>query len=156
MPRGSDMEVQMEEEMTHSENVGCDINSKDRFGFTPLHYAATSGYIDGVDMLLRLGADVTVMGGMSGKVSAKEIASQRGHLDIVDLLARWERKVDDPVNRKFKEWLSNLDCEAYCQMFIDTGYDMKYIKAKGLTDEDLDCVGVPTTKVRRARCEAMS
>ena len=27
---GSDMEVQMEAEMTHSENVGCDINSKDR------------------------------------------------------------------------------------------------------------------------------
>ena len=157
-----------------------------RFGFTPLHYAATSGYIDGVDTLLRLGADVTAMAGMSGKVTAKEvrsgeerktrvgarseatklckypadtvltpsiqprssqIASQRGHLDIVDLLARWERKVDDPVNKKFKEWLSHLDCEAYAQKFIDCGYDMNFIKASGLNDEDLDCVGVPTTKL---------
>jgi len=146
---GSDMEVQMEAEMlmTKTENIGCDINSLDNFSFTPLHYAACSGYIDGVDKLLRLGADVMKAGGRSGNVKARDVAEQRGHLDIVDLLSRWERKKADPINDAFRNWLASLDAEMYAQPFIDAGYDMEYIRAKGLTDEDLDCVGVSKSKL---------
>ena len=147
---GSDMEVQMEAELTminRGENIGCDVNSRDNFGFAPIHYAACSGYVDGVDALLRLGADVMSKGGKTGKVTARGIAEQRGHQDIADLLSRWERKLEDPINAKFREWLAALDCEMHCQAFIDAGYDLQFIKKNGITDDDLDCVGVPQTKL---------
>lgn len=135
----------------HTKNIGCDVNAKDRFGFTPLHYAATSGYIDGVEALLQLGADVFAKGGESGQLMPVDIAKARGHLDIADLLGKWGRKAEDPVNMKFKEWLSELDCEGYAQKFIDAGYDLKFINENGLTDTDLDCVGIPTSKMGSRR-----
>jgi uncharacterized membrane protein YgcG len=134
---------------THNETgVGCDVNARDRFGFTPLHYAAFSGFLDAVDTLLRLGAQVSVKAGsQSGALTPSEIAKRRGHLDVVDLLQRWERKDEDPETVKFREWLTALDCEAYSQAFSDAGYDMKFIMEQGLTDQDLDCVNVPRTKL---------
>lgn len=61
-------------------NVGCDVNERDRFGFAPLHYAACSGYTDGVEALLRLGADGMAKGGASGKLMPADVAKLRGHL----------------------------------------------------------------------------
>ena len=31
--------------------------------------------------------------------------------------------------------------------FIDAGYDLPFIVKHGLTDEDLNCVGIPTNKM---------
>ena len=48
---------------------------------------------------------------------------------------------------QFREWLTELDGESYVQGFIDAGYDLKFILESGLTEEDLDCVGVPRSKL---------
>jgi len=82
--------------------IGCNVNAADRYNFTPLHYAACSGFIDGVDALLRFGADVLIKGGETNSVTPKDVAQARGNLDVVDLLGMWERKANDPVNVKVR------------------------------------------------------
>ena len=31
--------------------------------------------------------------------------------------------------------------------FVDAGYDIRFVAKNGLTDEDLDCVGIPKAKM---------
>ncbi|XP_057364985.1 26S proteasome non-ATPase regulatory subunit 10-like [Daphnia carinata] len=44
---------------------GCDINSRNNFGFTPLHWAATTGEKWLVDHLLKRGADPSILTSLS-------------------------------------------------------------------------------------------
>lgn len=48
-----------------------DPDSRDDFGFTPLHIASSQGYMWGLDLLLEAGADVDAVGG--GTISAKAL-----------------------------------------------------------------------------------
>ena len=47
----------------------------------------------------------------------------------------------------FKDWLNHLGGGEYAAKFIEAGYDLAFIAKHGVSDEDLDCVGIPTTKM---------
>lgn len=53
----------------------------------------------------------------------------------------------DPTVPKFKEWLNFLGGGEYAAKFIEAGYDLPFIAKHGVTDQDLDCVGIPTSKM---------
>lgn len=53
---------------------------------------------------------------------------------------------DDTVPA-FREWLNHLGGGEYLSKFIDSGYDLRFIKKQGLIDEDMDCVGIPKSKM---------
>lgn len=47
----------------------------------------------------------------------------------------------------FREWLNHLGGGEYFSKFIDGGYDLRFIKKQGLLEEDMDCVGIPKSKM---------
>jgi TATA-binding protein-associated factor Taf7 len=53
----------------------------------------------------------------------------------------------DSLAPKFREWLCHLGAGSYVTSFFNAGYDMKFISENGLNDEDLDCVGIPHSKL---------
>lgn len=48
---------------------------------------------------------------------------------------------------KFKEWLNYLGVGEYTTKFIDAGYDLPFIARHGLSESDLDCIGIPMSKL---------
>jgi hypothetical protein len=63
---------------------GADINTKNRFYWTPLHYASFHGTLEVVRVLLEHGADVEAKG--NDGETALQIAAERGHDEVVELL----------------------------------------------------------------------
>ena len=53
----------------------------------------------------------------------------------------------DPTVPKFREWLNHLGGGEYAARFIEAGYDLPFIALHGLSDKDLDCVGIPLSKM---------
>ena len=47
----------------------------------------------------------------------------------------------------FRDWLVYLGAGEFVSCFLDAGYDLRFIAKNGLTDEDLDCVGIPRSKM---------
>jgi ankyrin repeat protein len=60
--------------------------ARDRYGATPLHWAANEGQIDLVELLVARGANVDARDNRGATATA--IARVKGHLDIVELLQR--------------------------------------------------------------------
>ena len=52
----------------------------------------------------------------------------------------------DPTLPQFKEWLAALSASEYLSAFVEAGYDLTFIADEGLTEEDLDCCGIPKEK----------
>ena len=48
---------------------------------------------------------------------------------------------------KFRDWLNYLGGGEYLSQFLVAGYDLPFIAKQGLTEADLDCVGIPTSKM---------
>ncbi|CAK5265666.1 unnamed protein product [Mycena citricolor] len=78
--------------------AGADIDSRDRAGFTPLHFAALSGSDVCVRVLLHAGADREIVNAM-GK-TAEEVAARPDMFDSVSNLAQAEAHllVDDEAH----------------------------------------------------------
>lgn len=53
----------------------------------------------------------------------------------------------DPLLPQFKAWLEALGATEYLSTFVDAGYDLKFISTYGLSEEDLNCLSIPTTKM---------
>ncbi|MCP4723654.1 MAG: serine hydrolase [bacterium] len=64
------------------------INYKDRYGFTPLHYASKDGNKELVDMLLQKGAGINKRNKYGE--TPMHWAAQKGHLEIINLLLEKE------------------------------------------------------------------
>lgn len=43
--------------------------------------------------------------------------------------------------------MNYLGAGRYINSFFNAGYDLEFISSRGISDEDLDCVGVPLTKL---------
>jgi len=43
--------------------------------------------------------------------------------------------------------LYHLHAGAYITPFLEAGYELAFIAKHGLTDSDLDCIGIPLTKL---------
>ena len=63
---------------------GSDVESKDKWGNTPLHYAAFNGHFEIVEMLLEHGAQIEFKG--NGNATPLNLACQKGHLRVVEHL----------------------------------------------------------------------
>ena len=71
-------------------NAGADINTKIRWGRTPLMVASLNGYKDIVKMFVDIGVNVNAKS-KDGQ-TALIIASQNGYTDIVKLLKKYGAK----------------------------------------------------------------
>ena len=47
----------------------------------------------------------------------------------------------------FKKWLYHLEAGVYLNGFLNAGYDLEFISRHGLSEVDLDCVGIPVEKL---------
>lgn len=65
----------------------------------------------------------------------------------MDALASKINLEKDDTVPAFREWLNHLGGGEYLSKFIDSGYDLRFIKKQGLVEEDMDCVGVPKSKM---------
>lgn len=97
---------------------GADINSKNGDGYTPLHVAAMNGCVDGVKMLLRLGADCEVLD--EEWMTAEEEAGEMGETECVLLLrdhhaASLQQEVEVDQDQSM--------CQAFVDMIVDISSD---------------------------------
>ena len=116
-----------------------------QWGFTPLHYAVAARQKDAILFLLSQGASVA-QESKNGS-TAKDLAEKMNLVDIIDALTSKLNLEKDPSLPQFREWLNHLGGGEYLPRFIDAGYDLPFIVQHGLKDEDLDCVGIPRTKM---------
>lgn len=49
----------------------------------------------------------------------------------------------DPSAPSFRKWLQFCGAGAYISSFFEAGYDLGFIAKHGLTEVDLDCIGIP-------------
>ncbi len=63
---------------------GVDVNSKDKSGYTPLHWAARWGYTEVAQALITAGADVKAKDDMLK--TPLDLAEKSGHKNTVKLL----------------------------------------------------------------------
>lgn len=64
--------------------VGVDVNKQDRYGMTPLHYAALNGQQEAAHCLLQHGADPRIKNSWGQSVS--DIAEWKGHVALQNFL----------------------------------------------------------------------
>ena len=62
------------------------------------------------------------------------------------MIAVYGISIDASVSR-LSEWLRMLGAEEYFSSFARAGYDLDFIAKEGLQDQDLDCVGIPHSKL---------
>ena len=86
--------------------------------------------------------DSLKIGGSSKTITDLDIAKRKAHHEVVNILEMWGKDAEDPSHAKFKAWLDSIKCGKFFQPFIDAGYDLDIINDQGLSEEDLDCVGV--------------
>ena len=65
-------------------DAGADVNAKNEYGYTPLHWAAIDGHKEIVELLIAEGADVDAMNDVA--VTPLHDAAYSGHKEIVELL----------------------------------------------------------------------
>ncbi|KAH9489194.1 Ankyrin repeat domain-containing protein 39 [Bulinus truncatus] len=75
--------VQLENKLTKSS--GYNVNSRDNYGYTALHYASRNGHLDVCQTLLNYHADVNIVTQGSGTTPLHR-AAYMGHSEIVELL----------------------------------------------------------------------
>ncbi|CAM9601617.1 unnamed protein product, partial [Ascophyllum nodosum] len=129
--------------------LGAVVDAQDTIGMTPLHYAAVKGHLRTIDVLLSAGADASAEG--PGGALALDAARMAGFDDACALLKKHSRREDAQIAERRKAlgaWLESLGCGEFLWRLLRAGYDDLYFMAEhGLTEEDLDCVGVPKEKL---------
>uniref|UniRef100_A0A6C0I3B6 Uncharacterized protein n=1 Tax=viral metagenome TaxID=1070528 RepID=A0A6C0I3B6_9ZZZZ len=76
---------------------GADINSKHRYGQTPLHWACINGYVEVAELLLERGANLTSTNDYEW--TPLHYACYRGHLDLTELLLdKYGANVESKIN----------------------------------------------------------
>lgn len=80
-------------------------------------------------------------------VTARDIADKLNLGDLVDALTSKANLEKDSTLPAFRDWLNHLGGGEYISKFIDAGYDLRFIRKQGIIEADLDCVGIPTSKM---------
>lgn len=128
--------------------LGAVVDVRDTIGATPLQYAAGNGHLKTMEVLLDAGAGTSAES--PGGATALDMAEMAGFGDAAVLLRkRAVRGEAGAVKRRaLVSWLEALDCEEFLGRFLRAGYDdLPFMASHGLTEADLDCVGVPTEKL---------
>lgn len=125
--------------------TNIDINRPDQYGFTPIVYAIIARNKEIILYLTSHGAS-TILASKAGSTPL-DIAKALNYDDIVDILLSKTNSETDPTLPQFRNWLCSLGAGEYLPKFVDAGYDLKFIATQGLTDQDLDCIGIPMSKL---------
>lgn len=128
--------------------LGAVVDARDTIGMTSLHYSAGNGHLRTIEVLLEAGAEVSAEG--PGGATALNIAEMAGHQDAVALLERRALGGETKAARRqaLGSWLQELGCEEFLARFLRAGYDdLHFMASQGLSETDLDCVGVPGEKL---------
>lgn len=123
----------------------CDVNLQDKYGFTALHYAVVKQNIEMILLLIAGGA----LGNTPSAVGSTplDLAQALKFTEIEDILSSQVKIEVDPTLPKFKQWLCHLGAGEYVSRFLAAGYDLPFIVKAGLVEADLDCVGIPMSKL---------
>ena len=123
----------------------CDLNVQDQWGFTALHYAVLKRSTKLILLLTTNGA----IGSLESKIGSTplDLAHALKYTEIEDILSSQLSSETNPSNPKFKEWLCHLGAGEYVSNFLNAGYDLPFIARAGLVEADLDCVGIPMSKL---------
>lgn len=139
--------------------LGAVVDARDTIGMMPLHYAAGNGHLRTIEVLLEAGADTSSSSSSSpsksaspGGATALDLAEMAGFHDAATLLRSralaGEARDGVARRRALGSWLGALGCEEFLGRFLRAGYDdLRFMAAQGLTEADLDCVGVPRDKL---------
>ncbi|CAM9354454.1 unnamed protein product [Scytosiphon promiscuus] len=135
--------------------LGAAVDARDTLGLTPLMLAAGHGHLGTMDVLLEAGADYSSSPSAleaPGGATALDMATMAGYDDAAALLksrAAAGQARDRAGKRKaLASWLGVLGCEDFLGRFLRAGYDdLEFMASQGMTEEDLDCVGVPREKL---------
>ncbi|CAM9834734.1 unnamed protein product, partial [Laminaria digitata] len=128
--------------------LGAVVDARDTIGVTPLHYAAGNGHLKTMEVLLDAGAETSAES--PGGATALDMAEMAGFGDAAALLRKRAIRGEAGVvkRRALVSWLEALDCEEFLGRFLRAGYDdLSFMASHGLTEADLDCVGVPGEKL---------
>ena len=126
-------------------NRTVDINEKDSWGFTPLHYAVTKRSIKFTKLLLDSGCSVSSKS--NNGCTALDLSKSLKLIDIENILTSRTLIENNPNYIQFNKWLQSLNATEFFINFINAGYDLSIISKNGLNDSDLDCVGIPMNKL---------
>ena len=125
--------------------ANCNVNLEDQYGFTALHYAVIKRANEIILLLLNNGASVTCQSKTGS--TAKDLAKILKFTEIEDILSSRMSTEADPSVPNFKDWLCHLGAGEYLSKFLSAGYDLPFIVRAGLVEADLDCVGIPMSKL---------
>ncbi|CAM9248363.1 unnamed protein product [Pylaiella littoralis] len=143
--------------------LGAVVDARDTIGMMPLHYAAGNGHLKTIEVLLGAGAGTSSSFSSSSSSSSSSLSSSESPggataLDLAEMagfhdaaaLLRSRALARDGVARRraLGSWLGALGCKEFLGRFLKAGYDdLPFMAAQGLTEADLDCVGVPRDKL---------
>ena len=132
-------------ELVADGRVACDL--PDRFGRTPLHWAAEQGHRNVVIVLLRAGACVDPRS--QRNATPIMLAASRGHVEVFRVLLKYRAGQSDcwPLNRHrhgIEHWRSTaLHCAAagghvrVIEVLLDAGFDRGQHDGAGLTPAEV-------------------
>lgn len=106
------------------------------------------GVIRTIDVLLSAGADAYAEG--PGGATAYDVAKMAGFSDACALLKKYSQsgKASTIKRKALGLWLESLGCEEFLGRLLRAGYDdLRFLAEQGLTEADLDCIGVPREKL---------
>ncbi|MCT7546124.1 ankyrin repeat domain-containing protein [Aliarcobacter cryaerophilus] len=86
--------------------AGADINAKDKYSCTPLHWASSKNHIELVKVLIKAGADINA----KDKYSCTPLhwASSKNHIELVKVLIKASADINAKGTHKDKEGFSSI------------------------------------------------
>jgi len=108
-------------------------------GFTPLHYASAFGHLAAAQMFVKYGAKVDIQD-KQGK-TPESLATEGRQVHVAEYLATVAQGRTSCA--RLRDWLHAIGLAAYYNGFLAQGFDdIDFLSSAGLTEGDLDAVGV--------------
>ena len=115
------------------------VNASPQNGFTALHYASAFGHLNTAHILVKYGAKVDTLDSQ-GK-TPHELAEEGRQPQVAEYLA--EVSQGRTSCARLRDWLHAIGLGAYYNAFLAQGFDdIDFLASAGLTEVDLDAVGV--------------
>ena len=135
-------------------DVGWDVNAKNEYGRTALHYAANSGKVDAIAALIKAGADVNAKD-EDGSTALESTDNKDVKNSIVNSISLLLKDALAKAPGTLLSFLKNLDLDQYHTLLLADGYN----EVKDLADIDnkiLQEAGIRKSDHRRRLLKAIA